>query len=101
MISLITWQHLNVYSYKLKNNVCVISIFHLYEAKKTKLKLAGKKLQWLVVKKVNFRPCAYGFMISAMQKTQAEFRNLVIKTKFTVYHRMSRNLSKFGRINQK
>ncbi len=34
MISLITWQHLNVYSYKLKNNVCVISIFHLYEAKK-------------------------------------------------------------------
>ncbi len=33
MISLITWQHLNVYSYKLKNNVCVISIFHLYEAK--------------------------------------------------------------------
>ncbi len=33
MISLITWQHLNVYSYKLKNNVCVISIFFLYEAK--------------------------------------------------------------------
>ncbi len=45
MISLITWQHLNMYSYKLKNNVCVISIFHLYEAKK---KLAGKKLLWQV-----------------------------------------------------
>ncbi len=36
MISLITWPHLNVYSYKLNNNVCVISIFHLYEAKKKK-----------------------------------------------------------------
>ncbi len=57
MISLITWQHLNVYSYKLKNNVCVISIFHLYEAKKlNKKKLSGKKLLWQVVKKVNFRP---------------------------------------------
>ncbi len=57
MISLITWQHLNVYSYKLKNNVCVISMFHLYEAKKTNTKkLAGKKLLWQVVKKVNFRP---------------------------------------------
>ncbi len=56
MISLITWQHLNVYSYKLKNNVCVISIFHLYEAKRqNKKKLAGKKLLWQVVKKVNFR----------------------------------------------
>ncbi len=42
MISLITWQHLNVYSYKLKNNVCVISIFHLYEAKKQ------NKKKWLV-----------------------------------------------------
>ncbi len=40
MIPLITWQHLNVYSYKLKNNVCVISIFHIYEAK--------KKKNWLV-----------------------------------------------------
>ncbi len=49
MIPLITWQHLNVYSYKLKNNVCVISIFHLYEAKKlNKKKLAGKKLLWQV-----------------------------------------------------
>ncbi len=49
MISLITWQHLNVYSYKLKSNVCVISNFHLYEAKKqNKKKLAGKKLLWLV-----------------------------------------------------
>jgi len=47
MISLITWPHLNVYSYKLNNNVCVISIFHLYEAKKKK-KLAGKKLLWQV-----------------------------------------------------
>ncbi len=43
MISLITWQHLNVYSYKLKNNVCVISIFYLYEAKKKK-----QKKNWLV-----------------------------------------------------
>ncbi len=36
MISLITWQHLNVYSYKLKNNVCVISIFHLWGQKTKK-----------------------------------------------------------------
>ncbi len=57
MISLITWQHLNVYSYKLKNNVCVISIFHLYEAKKKKKKkLAGKKLLWQVVKKLTSGP---------------------------------------------
>ncbi len=57
MISLITWQHLNVYSYKLKNNVCVISIFHLYEAKKqNKKKLAGKKLLWQVVKKLTSGP---------------------------------------------
>ncbi len=31
-----------MYSYKLKNNVCVISIFHLYEAKKQ------NKKNWLV-----------------------------------------------------
>ncbi len=31
-----------MYSYKLKNNVCVISIFHLYEAKKL------NKKNWLV-----------------------------------------------------
>ncbi len=63
MIPLITWQHLNVYSYKLKNNVCVISIFHIYEAKKKK-KLAGKKLRWQVVKKVNFRPCLQLFSVT-------------------------------------
>ncbi len=45
MIPLITWQHLNVYSYKLKNNVCVISIFHIYEAKKLNKKKLAENIQ--------------------------------------------------------
>ncbi len=55
MISLITWQHLNVYSYKLKNNVCVISIFHLYEAKKQNKKNWLLSRDWCYIRAVQTR----------------------------------------------